>query len=725
MRDRVYSKIVCLQFDSLDCGPTCLEMICRFHRVACSRSELVTLCDLFQGGSTFASLARAARLKGFRTLAVKITLEEIRAKAQLPAIAFLPGGHYVVMLRVTERHVLLADPISGLIRYTHQEFTRFWTLRSVEKDWGALLLLTPPNVVKPERPQVSRRNQAIALLGSLTKEQLTNYAFPLLLTGATALFGVLAAPALMSATLDFGLLQQKPALLVALLSGQLFLLCGRAIGSTLDVVLAIRAAAQLEVMLSTRFMNALLLKPLGFFDYFNKGDMLQRLNDHKVVQSFMTESIARFVTTAILVVSLVSVLAWISTLFLLVFICGYSGVVLCHLVFQRRINTLNQKLFRLYAGQQLMSTEVLSGIRDIKLAGVQASWLMRWSKIHTRISENSGTVSSMNGLKDQGSIVIAEAVNLVILWLSCRNVISGQLSLGSLVAVQFLLGQLSGPLQQTMQMLSRGSETLLSVERTADILTGESDSTNDAQGGIVAGDIRFANVTFTYPGQNKKALNHVCLFIPEGQTTAIVGASGSGKSTLLKLLLQYYKPSTGTIMMGDHDLLCISASALRAKVAIVSQDAHIFADTIANNITLRAGRDEERLRHVVGIAQLERDLSSMPRGVETTLGSGGLGLSKGQLQRVLLARALYQQPDYLLLDEPTSALDSETEAIFMRGLRDATRGKTVVIVAHRLSTIKFSDQIIVLNNGSVVEQGTHETLLHLGGRYADLLQAQL
>ena len=721
-----YRRYICLQYDAMDCGPTCLEMVCRYHRVERSRAQLRELCSQGRHGVTLSSLARAAQEIGFRTLSVKIAFDEARATANLPAIAYLPGGHFVVIFKMTKRAILLGDPVGGLIWYKRKLFEEMWSMGSTNDRWGVMLLLTHDGVSTTFPSQISGKQVALKNLWNIAWKIVHQSLVPMCVCSVLILGTAMIAPFLSGALVDLGILPGSHQVVAILLLGQFVLTLGRITGNFCEGWLLIHLGAQLDVRLSTAFVQKLLRQPLAFFETTTSGDLAQRIDDHHAIRMFLTESTAR-TAFGVLTLSIFGIVLGVYRPDLLViFFIGNSIFIVYTLSFVARQRRLNNRLFRLNATRQMITIEMLRGVSDLKLAGAEQQRSWQWENSQASIARTTARADTIALVQSSGGLVITEITNLLLLWVTAQDVMRQRLSLGSMLAVQYVIGQMTGPLTQVVNLVGRSFDALLSAERAAEIHS-LSDETNEVDENAQLGDIAFHDVNFSYPGSARNAgLRNLSFTIKRGTTTAIVGPTGSGKSTILKLLLKYYQPTSGVITMNGLDLQNISATVLRSLAGVVMQDGYIFADTLVNNIVLsRTDIDWSRVNAVTELAQLSGVISNMPMGFKTPLGANGLGVSKGQAQRVLLARALYPDPELLVLDEATSALDTETESVLVKALRPTLAGKTVLIIAHRLNTVRNADNIIVLEKGCVVEEGCHEVLIRKKGRYYDLIQDQL
>lgn len=469
--------------------------------------------------------------------------------------------------------------------------------------------------------------------------------------------------------------------------------------------------------------------PIGFFDTKMIGDLLQRIGDHHRIESFLTSSTLNTIFSFISLIVFICVLAFYNLKILMIFLIASVIYVLWIMLFLKKRKEIDYKRFNQASAEHSNLIQLINGMQEIKLNNCEKQKRWEWENIQAKLFKVSIKGLALSQYQQSGAFFINETKNILVSFISARAVIEGDMSLGMMMAVQYIIGQLNAPLGQMIGFIQSAQDAKISLERLGEIHNKKDESQNECITTYKLPDyktISIDNLSFGYDSINELVFKGINLKIPEGKVTAVVGMSGSGKTTLIKLLLGFYPPTNGTIKIGEVDINNIEPSVWREKCGTVMQDGFIFSDTIAKNIVLDDENvDENRLMYAAGIANIMDMINALPLGFNTKIGQEGKGISQGQRQRILIARAVYKNPEYIFLDEATNSLDANNESIIMRNLQEFFRGKTVVVVAHRLSTVKNADNIIVLNNGDIVESGTHDELVKKRGRYYNLIKNQL
>lgn len=711
------------QLDSLDCGPCCLGMIAEFHGCDVGRHELREQCEQDRQGSSIVAIARAATQLGFRTQTVRASMRGLET-APTPCIAYLTRGHYVVVERVTSRKIWVADPAIGLVAFSHSEFAGHWLTGPGAT--GVLIMLAPgPDLKKNvRRPAFDYRH----LLGSVSRLVRRNM-WPFVAGALALLITQTSLPFLSAALVDRGILAQDVNVLYMVLIGQVALLLGRVTVELLQNSILAHLGAQLDTTLISQFLGKLSRLPFAFFANKSLADTLQRVEDHKVIEQTVTRTVGQLFFAVLSFVVFGAVLWVFSTSIFLLFAVGTALQLVWSGWFMNLLRRMNYSLFGLMAARHAVLHQYLSGLQEIKLNDAAEYYRSQWVGATNKANRANVRAQILGHVQQGGGTLVNEVKNILVVVAAAFEVMHGEMSLGTMVAVQFIMGQLNWPVSQLMTLVVRSGDAHMSLLRARDVHElDDEDAGRTAP--LTCGDgaaIRIEDLSFRYRGTGRQddVLKNVSLIIPAGKATAIVGRSGSGKSTLLRILLGMQAPDRGRILVGDDDLSKVPASQWRQRCGVVMQDGFVFSDSILNNITLGAEPDARRVADACRIARVDAFLSGLPRGLQTIIGMDGSGLSRGQLQRILIARALYRQPGYVFLDEATSALDAETEAQVSSALEEATRGRTAVVVAHRLSTIRAAHKIVVMENGAIVEEGDHATLIRKRGRYYDLVRHQL
>lgn len=714
------------QFDASDCGAACLTMITRHYGLPLTLSDLRERVATGEEGASLMELHRAASETGFEARAVYADYDILLNKLRLPVILHWRSNHWVVVYRVTKREVAFADPAVGKMVLPREQFEQNWLIAEGENaGFGRVLALFPSEVLQqavrtavPERPAPLRRILQLAgdyrgLLGQIGVALILNFIF------------LLSLPFLLRALVDTGIRSQID---------QHIYVIGMAIGMMLlgyYLVRSIRAklvryvGSRVNLRLFTDFLRRLTDLPISFFTNRFSNDVLNRLEDSEEVENFFSRQLlnALFSVLQLLVVGVVLfIFDWkLATIYLITTLIYFLVV----RYFQVRAQTLHRTRLQEADDTSYLLDEMVRGMPDLKINGAVASRRRRWEENRARQANLFDRYAATERRQVIGAGAIGDVRNFVITFVAAVAAVEGSISLGTLLAVQYMLGQLSEPSARLLYFQQRLQDIKLSLDRMEDVYLRE-EQAGGSEPLPDSGTLSLDGVHFTYPGTEQQVLTDINLQIPEGTTLAIVGQSGSGKTTLLKILMGILEASHGTARMGDTPIRDIQRDTWYRHLGAVLQDGFLFTDTLARNIALEDEEpDEERVRLVLERVQLAREVDQMPDGMYTRIGPWGRSLSQGQKQRVLLARALYRQPYFLFLDEATNALDTRNESAITRELNHFLSGRTAVIVAHRLNTVMHADQIVVLDEGQIVERGTHQELVRRRGAYWELVRAQL
>ncbi|MEB0280867.1 MULTISPECIES: peptidase domain-containing ABC transporter [unclassified Mucilaginibacter] len=712
------------QYDGMDCGPACLRMICTHYDRQIPQHELTKMCEINREGTSLLGIANAAEEIGFSTAAMKLQLCELK-DIPLPAILHWRQNHFVLLYKISKERYYIADPAVGKLAIPSSAFEPQWLIQGSEQ--GIVLVLEPQKKIEKNYGNVN-------FLGfSNLFHQLKNYRYFLLQLFFGLLVGCilqLLLPILTQAVVDVGIKDGNLNFLYILLLGQLMIVIGRVSVDYIRSWLLLHISSRINISILSQFVAKLARLPMSFFDSKLTGDIMQRMNDQKKIENFLTGST---ITAAfsILTLGTYSILLCIYdvTIFF-IFITG-GALYTCWLVFFLKTRReMNSESFEINTRNQNSIMQLINGMQEIKLTDCEREKRWGWERIQVRLFHFNIRNLKITQYQQGGATMITESVNIIITFLSAKSVINGQLSLGSMLAIQYIVGQLISPVQQILQFVQSYQDAKISLERLNEIhALGDEEPMGSNLLSKLPSDnsISIQDVSFRYPGAgNPWVLRHVNLRIPEGKTTAIVGSSGSGKTTMLKLILRFYNTHEGSLFVGDSPIDSISFKHWRNRCGVVMQEGFIFSDTIENNIAVSDKvPDPDRLEYAQEIANIKEFIHGLPLGLKTKIGVEGNGISAGQKQRILIARAVYKDPDYILFDEATNALDANNERQIINNLNGFFKGKTVVIVAHRLSTVSHADNIIVLDQGKVIEQGTHESLCKLNGYYYHLVKNQL
>lgn len=717
------------QLDAMDCGPSCVRMIARYYGRSYSLQTLREKSYLSRDGVSMMGISEAAESIGFRTMGISITAEKLFSSAPLPVIVHWKQNHFVVVYRVTRDRVHVADPAFGLVRYTREEFLRAWI--SVEKDGekkGMAMLLEPTPEFYAEEGEVINKSSFRFLFSYLKPYR--KFIVQLMLGMLLGSILQLLFPFLTQSIIDVGINNQDINFITLILVAQLVLLISRMSVDFIRGWILLHLSTRVNISLISDFLIKLMKLPIGFFDIKLIGDILQRIGDHRRIEYFLTGSSLNIMFSLVNLLVFGIVLAIYSWKILLLFAVGSVLYFLWLSIFMRRRRELDFKRFAGLAQNQSKLIQLINGVQDIKLYHAEKQKRWEWENIQGSLFKVNIRSLALTQYQEAGGLFLNETKNILITFLAATSVIHGDMTLGMMLAVSYILGQLNSPIEQLIHFMHVTQDAKISLERLGEIHTEVNEEEEERSGVTIMPEnrnIRIRDLTFQYEGPySRKVLNDLSLEIPEDRVTAIVGVSGSGKTTLVKLLLAFYPPQQGEIRVGDTVLQGISPQDWRRRCGVVMQDGYIFSDTIARNIALgQQDVDRERLLRAVRMANVKEFIESLPAGYNTKVGSGGQTLSGGEKQRILIARAVYKEPEYLFMDEGTSSLDAENEKVIIDNLQEFFRGRTVVVVAHRLSTVKNADQIVVLDDGKIVETGKHDALIAQQGIYFNLVRNQL
>lgn len=712
------------QYDSMDCGPACLRIVARHYGCSVSLQQLRPLCHTSIEGTSLAGLQDAAQALGLRSRCVQITFACL-AETSLPCIVHWEREHFVVVNKIGRQSVSVTDPAHGQVTYSMDDFLAHW---AAENDEGYALLIEPGVPSLPEAQPPSPRFDARFLLGHLRPYRRLLIGLPaVMLLGSVIQF---ALPWLTAMVIDCGISPKNIPMLHAVLLGQFALIASRILFGCIQNWMIFLIGEPLNITLVKDFLAKLTRLPLGFFDNKKLGDSLQRIQDYRRVETFLTHSVLNLLLSATSLVVFGIVLATYSYKILLVFLLGSLLHLLWTCLFFPKRKALDIARFRQLGKSHGRVIQFLMGIREIRLNGWEAYKIAGWKGVQDDLLRLGRTNLTLAQTQETGGTLLLEIQGLLITYIAACSVIDGTMSLGVMLAVQFVLGQLTGAVSQLTHHASYAQEAAISLERISEIrsLPEEEEQTESISSKEIppSADIVLSGITFQYDGpRSPRVLDEICLTLRAGETTAIAGPSGCGKTTLAKLLLGIYPPTCGSIMIGGTPLAQLPLRRWREACGLVMQDGYLFTDTIAGNIGLSGGTpDLERVQDAARLACIDEFIATLPLGYQTMIGPDGHGLSQGQKQRILIARALYRNPDYLLLDEATNALDAVTEAALIANLRTRMGGKTVIIVAHRLSSLRHADNIVVLDGGRIVEFGSPEELVARQGFYFRLIKDQ-
>ena len=723
-----------LQHDSMQCGIACLKMICQNFGKEVSFSFLSNMCSCTNEGTSLLSISETAKKIGLKSICCKLSLSDL-SDVQTSCILYWNQNHFVVLYKVKKgKKFYVADPGKGLVKYNLEEFKSHWiSTRSNGEEKGIAMFLEPTPAFysrkdsKEERKDKNPRSFRF-LFGYVKKYK--RYFGQIVLGLIVGSLFQLVLPFLTQSIVDVGIKNQNIGFIWLILLGQLMLTFSRTAIDFIRRWLLLHISMRVNISLVSDFFIKLLKLPMSFFDTKLMGDLMQRMNDHSRVNNFLTSQ-ALSVTFAMLTfVVFTVVLLFYNKLIFAIFLAGSLLYGFWMTLFLRRRKVLDYELFEQQAINNNKTYEFITSMQEIKLQDCEQRRRWEWEDTQVDLFNVQMKSLKLQQTQEAGSIFINEVKNIVITVVAAAAVIHGQMTLGMMLAVQYIIGQLNSPVEQLMNFFYSLQDVRISLERINEIHRAEDEngknglrtSLTDNNKGI---DIE--HIMFKYdPHALRKTLDDVTIRIPNGKVTAIVGASGSGKTTLVKLMLGYYPVLEGQVNIGGTDINTLNKKWWRCQCGVVMQDGVIFSESIARNIAVDdSDIDKERLLKAARIACIHDYVMSLPLKYNTKIGRDGVGLSQGQRQRILIARAVYKNPDYIFLYEATNSLDANNERNIVENLDTFYRGKTVVIVAHRLSTVRNADQIVVIDHGKVVETGNHETLTAKRGAYYNLVKNQL
>ncbi len=721
-----------MQPDEMSCGATCLRIISKHYGKNYSLPDLLQISGTTREGTSLLGLSEASEKIGFRSFCAKIPIKNLFDDAPLPCIAFWNQNHFVVIYKIKNDNIYISDPAHGLLVYTKKEFIKSWV--NDGKDEGIALLLEPTNEFYEEERahlngvEIKPKKNLFFLFNYLKKYKKSISQLILGLLAGSIL--QLIFPFLTQSIIDIGVQNKDIGFIYLILLAQLMVFFGRI---TIDIIrnyILMHISSRINISLVSDFFVKLMKLPISYFDVKMTGDIMERINDNHRIENFLTGSSLNTLFSLLNFVIFSAVLAWYNLQIVLVFLIGTFLYFFWITFFLKRRADLDYKRFQQSSQNQSRIVELIGGMQEIKLHNAERQKRWQWEIMQVKLFKINLRGLSLTTAQNSGSSLINELKNIIITFLSAKLVLEGKVTLGMMLSISYIIGQLNAPVMEMVGFIQHWQDAKLSLDRLSEIHNKESEEPFGKEYiNEILSNSSFSlnNMSFKYDGiGNSLVLNNININIPANKITAIVGSSGSGKTTFMKLLLKFYDPNEGKIFINKIDLKNISSKIWRDKCGVVMQEGYIFSDTIANNIALGVDTiDKDRLKHASIVANIKEFIDYLPLGYNTKIGMEGIGISTGQKQRILIARAIYKNPDFLFFDEATSALDATNEKIIMNNLNDFFKGKTVFIIAHRLSTVKNADQIIVLEKGHVVEQGNHKELVTRHGVYYELVKNQL
>jgi len=705
------------QHDLMDCGPACIRMIAKHYGKNISLTAIREKSFLSKDGVSFMGISNAVEYFGLKSLGSKLSLQDLYSKAPLPCILHFEENHFVVLYKVKNNKFHIADPSKGKYTLSKLDFSEKWKTNMV-------LLLEPTpdfyNLEDRENPKWSyffkyflpHKNLIIQILAALVFSSIVN----------------LITPFITQSVVDIGILGKNLNFIYLVLIGQLAMTISGTVVGFIQAWIGLHLSIRVSLSFLIGYISKLLKMPFMFFDTKTLGDIFQRIGDNSRIESFISSSFFSIIISSINLVIYTGIMAYYNYKILLVFLVGNLAYILWILAFMKKRREFDHEGFKLASENQNSLLQLFTGSRDIKLNNLEKEKRWDWEKVQAKQFHLDIKTTIWGQFQSSGSIIINSTAGIVMSIIMAKEVIEGRMTLGMMMSVQFILGQINGPLMSFLGLIHSYQDATISLERLSEVLTHkEKESYPFSKDCFSSESIIFENITFQHEGVNSpKILDNINFSIPMNKTTAIVGASGSGKTTLLKLLLKMWMPSNGKIKIGDTDIETIDDYYWRVNCGTVMQDSFIFSDTIIYNVTLNNYDtiNFDKFLEALKFANINEWVESLPLSYKTKIGEDGHGISEGQKQRILIARVIYKNPKLIILDEATNTLDSINEKLILENLKLKCKNKILVVVAHRLSTIKDADQILVLDQGKIVESGNHQKLIKLKGKYFHLIKNQ-
>ena len=719
-----------IQPDAKDCGPTCLRIISKFYGKRIPLQDIRNLAETTREGSSLLGLSEAAENLGLKSLGVQINYITLVEEVPLPCVVHWNKQHFVVVYKIDKNDIVyISDPSYGLITYSKNDFIKSWIGENATENTEegiALLLETTPSFYQNEFDDQESKASFKFLSKYLFKYKSLVFQLAVGLLAGSLLS--LIVPFLTQSIVDVGIQNQDLNFIYLVLLAQIMIFLGK---MGIDVIrswILLHLSTRINISIISDFFIKLMKLPISFFDTRMTGDIMQRINDHHRIEQLLTNSSLNTLFSLVNLVIFSIVLLLYDYRLFLVYIIGAVAYMVWITFFLKKRKELDYKRFSQVSQEQSKVIELINGMQEIKMHNAEKQKRWSWEFLQVKLFKIQIKALSLEQWQSVGGNFINQMKDILVSFLSAKLVLEGNLTLGMMLSVQYIIGQLNNPLMQLVDFLRQTQDAKISLERLGEIhdKDDEQNAEEDYVSEIPEKDIEINDLSFRYVGSDQFVFKDLNLTIPYQRTTAIVGTSGSGKTTLLKLLMKFYEPNSGEIKLGNTNLKNISPRNWRQHCGVVMQEGYVFNDTIAQNIAIGEDYiDKQKLKKSVETANIKEFVENLPLSYNTKIGNEGVGISGGQKQRLFIARAVYKSPDYIFFDEATSALDANNEKIIMQNLEQFFKGKTAIVIAHRLSTVKFADKIIVLDKGRVVEEGNHGELVALKGEYYRLVKNQL
>lgn len=725
-----------IQLDSMDCGPACLRMIAKYYGKSYTQQTLRERCFITHEGVSMLGISDAAESVGFQTRGVKITFNQLTDDAQLPCILHWNKRHFIVCYKIKKQkngnvRIYVSDPAATQnIVYSKEEFLNGWlSKKENSQDIGFALIIKPGinfnNIQDEKNINKLNLNFFLGYLLPYKKPFLQLLLSMIVGSGLQMIF-----PFLTQSLVDVGISGSNLNFVTLILITQLLLFISQLFVSFIRSWIMLNINTRIDISLISDFLMKLMKLPLNYFDTKKTGDIMQRMGDHGRIKSFLMGSSINIIFSGVNFILFAAILGYYNFQILEIFFFGNILYVIWVLWLMRYRRILDTKRFAQSSDEQSKIIQLIQGMQEIKLNNCEKQKRWEWEQIQVKLFKISIKGLTIGQIQQVGSVFFTQSTSIIVSFIAAKSVIQGHMTLGMMMSLTYIIGQVSAPINDFIGFAQAYQDAKISLERLNEIHQ-QKDEDADIKGKLNYlpdnKNININNVYFSYSGAERDyAIDGITLYVPCNKVTAIVGASGSGKTSLIKLLQGFYVPNKGSIKIGETNISMINPHLWRSKTGSVMQESYIFSDTIANNISISTGEvDLERLEKAVKMANIKDFINSLPLGFETKIGMEGCGISQGQKQRILIARAIYKDPEYIFLDEATNSLDANNEKVIMDNLHDFYKGRTVIIVAHRLSTVRDADNIVVMEKGRIIEQGTHEQLTYKHGAYYTLVKNQL
>ncbi|RGM00365.1 peptidase domain-containing ABC transporter [Bacteroides sp. 3_1_33FAA] len=718
-----------IQYNLKDCGPTCLKIISKYYGRNVQLSFLRKECQVYRDGASLSSINAVAQKMGFKTSIKKISWEDLKNQMEQPCIIHLRQNHYVVLYKISSKHIFISDPAIGRLKYDIEKFLKLWIDNTTSL--GIVLFLKPTQTFYSNQSQKEYNLNGYSQLKKISsylfqyKRHFIGVFISVIIVSALSVL----MPYLAQAVIDKGISSKNISLILLILIAQIMVVIGQASANIIRNKLALKISTNINIFIISDFLSKLMKLPISFFEATFTGDVIQRIRDCDRVQVLFTSTIISMVVSILSIIIYSAIIGSYNANIFFVFLTGSILYVIWILSFLKYRKKLDYLRFQEASISQNNIVEMMDAIYEIKLNNIEQEKITEWEQTQQKLYQISQKRLDIAHLQEAGGIFIDQLKNVSMSFFAAYSVVEGSMTLGMMMALQYIIGQLNSPIIQSIQFIQSIQDSKIAIERIGEIHNeeNEDEKSDDLMTNVpVDKDIKIRNVSFRYPGAKCNTLTDINFVIPFGKTTAIVGSSGSGKTTLLKLLLKFYLPTSGDILLGNININNYNSAKLRKSFGVVMQNGYIFSNSIKDNISIHTEEcDMNKVYNAAKIASIDTFIDSLPRKYDSIIGYNGIGLSSGQKQRLLIARAIYKNASYIFLDEATNALDAKNEYNVVRNLKNFCKDKTLVVIAHRLSTVKNADQIIVLDAGKVIELGTHESLIKEKGVYYNLIKNQL